>query len=526
MKRSTFGAVRRLVTDRPPLFRNLAVVIGDVIAPCRHDPDAPGIRTAVSWRRRVMAVVAAVSALLLSACATPEVARFPKADAETACIWPTGAKDTIVGVSFSGGGSRAALFGAGGLEALGRLPAPQGGSVLEQISYLSSVSGGGLPASHFALHKPGRATAVLGADGKLTPAYEAFFAEQESKLSQDFESALIRKQLVSFRFILNSALAATSLREVLEERLLGTDTFAQLAAREKAGDSPRVLINSTLFNDGRRFVWTTLPPEATQYDFVADLDRSLSRAGIRREIPDVMHKRWESLLPVTPLELQLDPCAIQVAVAVTASASFPPLVGPITFRVGNDLDYWHTGDGGLYENLGLETLMFTFQKQIQERKAKRALILAFNSSYPFSVGFKELRQRSQPWSIFNYDFTRIPSIMEERATAYWSLFYRSMQLEGVLPDDTTLRIIFLNHESARWEDDLSDLPEACRGEKPALLTPEQVQQRISELPTKFVIASACDRQLLRTAAAKVVAQNRSAIDDFLAGRRPAGRTAP
>jgi len=26
----------------------------------------------------------------------------------------------------------------------------------------------------------------------------------------------------------------------------------------------------------------------------------------------------------------------------------------------------------------------------------RALILAFNSSYPFSVGFKELRQRSQP----------------------------------------------------------------------------------------------------------------------------------
>jgi len=46
---------------------------------------------------------------------------------------------------------------------------------------------------------------------------------------------------------------------------------------------------------------------------------------------------------------------------MTASASFPPLVGPIAFRVGNDLEYWHTGDGGFYENLGLETLMFTFQ---------------------------------------------------------------------------------------------------------------------------------------------------------------------
>ena len=500
--------------------------MADAIPLRRRGPGVARIRAAAPWRPRLHAIFALACALLLAACATPEVARFPKADAETACIWPTEAKETIVGVSFSGGGSRAALFGAGGLEALGRLPAPQGGSVLEQVSYLSSVSGGGLPASYFALHKPGRTTPVLGADGTMTPDYEAFFAEQERRLSQDFERALIRKQLGSFRFILNSALAATSLREVLEERLLGTDTFARLAAREKSGDSPRVMINSTLFNDGRRFVWTTLPPEATQYDFVADLDRSLARRGVTREIPEVMHKRWESLLPVTPLELQLNPCTIPVAVAATASASFPPLVGPITFQVGGDLDYWHTGDGGLYENLGLETLMFTFQRQIQDRRARRALILAFNSSYPFSVGFKELRRRSEPWSIFNYDFTRIPSIMEERATAYWSLFYRSMQVEGVLPDDTTLRIVFLNHESARWRDDLSDLPEACRSEKPALLTPEDVHQRISELPTKFVIASACDRQLLRTAAAKVVAQNRHLIDEFLAGPKSTARTAP
>jgi hypothetical protein len=238
-----------------------------------------------------------------------------------------------------------------------------------------------------------------------------------------------------------------------------------------------------------------------------------------------MKKRWDSLLPVSPLELQIDPCPIKVAMAVTASASFPPLVGPITFTVGDDLDYWHTGDGGLYENLGLESLMFAFLKQLHDRKSRRALILAFNSAYPFTAGFKELRQRGQPWSLFNYDFSRIPSIMEERATAYWSLFYRGMQLEGALPDDATLRIVFLNHESARWEDDLSDLPEACRNERPALVEPEDVQQRIATLPTKFDISSACDRELLRAAAAKVVAQNRKVIDDFLAGRRPAPEAA-
>jgi len=485
---------------------------------CRPLKDA-GTRAAARGSRWPLAALWLACALLLTACASPQAARFPKAGAETACIWPIASQETVVGVSISGGGSRAALFGAGGLEALGRLRAPEGGSVLEQVSYLSSVSGGGLPTAYYALQKPPRATPVLGPDGTMTEAYKSFFAELQTKLAQDFQNALIWRQIGRFRFVLNSALAARSLREVLEESLLGTSTFADLAAREKKGDSPRVIINSTLFNDGRRFLFSTLPPDATHYDFVTDLDRSLSGREMTTAYPEVLKKRWESLLPVSPLELQMDPCPVRVSVAVTASASFPPLVGPITFTVGDSLDYWHTGDGGLYENLGLESLMFTFLKQLQDRKARRALILAFNSSYPFSVGFKELKQRSQPWTIFSYDFSRIPSIMEERATAYWSLFYRSLQAEGVFPDETTLRIIFLNHESAQWEEDLSDLPEACRNEKTPLTSPEDVQSRIAAMPTQLVIPSECDRQLLRTAAAKVVAQNRQKIQEFLAGRR-------
>jgi predicted acylesterase/phospholipase RssA len=423
-----------------------------------------------------------------------------------------------VGVALSGGGSRAALYGAAGLEALGRLQSPQGGSVLEQVSYLSSVSGGGLAAAYYALHKPDRQTPVLGPDGTMTQAYETFFANLQAKLAQDFQGALIWRQLSAGRFILNSALAAQSLQEILDENLLGPGTFADLAARQKSGDSPALIINSTLYNSGRRLMFTTLPPDAAQYDFIADLDRSLISRGVTRASPEVMKKRWESLIPVSPLELQIDTCPMEVAMAVTASASFPPLVGPITFTVGDEPDYWHTGDGGLYENLGLESLLFTFQKQMQDRNVRRGLILAFNSSFPFSVGFKALRQRSQPWTIFNYDFSRIPKVMEERATAYWSLFYRSLQVEGVFPDDMTLRIMFLNHESAQWDEDLSDLPAACRNEKPPLTSPEDVQQRLAEIPTKFMMESECDRQLLHAAAAKVVMQNQRTIQDFLADR--------
>jgi hypothetical protein len=377
------------------------------------------------------------------------------------------------------------------------------------------VSGGGLAAGYYGLFKPPRETPVLGPDGAMTPPYERFFADFQTRLAQDFQSALVWRQLSERRFILNSALAARSLQELIDERLIGAATFADLGAREKRGDSPRIIFNATLYNNGRRLMFGTLPSDIALYDFVADLDRSLAREGVARRLPDVAVKRWEALLPVSPMELQIDPCRVPVASAVTASAAFPPLVGPITFTVGDDLDYWHVGDGGLYENLGLETLLFTFLKQLQDGKVRRGMILSFNSSYPFSVGFRLLRQRSTPWTIFNYDFSRIPSVMEERATSYWSLFYRSLQIHGVFPDDATLRIVFLNHDSAQWEDDLSDLPEACRHETPALTRPEDVRERIAEIATKLAMESKCDRELLHVAAAKVVAQNRHLIDDFL-----------
>lgn len=68
-------------------------------------------------------------------------------------------------------------------------------------------------------------------------------------------------------------------------------------------------------------------------------------------------------------------------------------------------------------------------------------------------------------------------------------------------------MVLLKHTDAVWKDDLSDLPEACRNEKPPLRSPEEVVERIAEIPTRFWRSSECDRQLLVTAAGKVVAQS-------------------
>jgi hypothetical protein len=295
--------------------------------------------------------VVLLGALVVTGCASAVAFRIPQAGPDTACITPAPDREILVGVALSGGGSRAALFGGAGLEALGRLPAPGGGAVLEQVAYLSSVSGGTVAAAAYASQKPPRETPVLTPEGTLTPAYETFFAHYHEHLRQNFERALLWRQLRSFRW-LNSSLAARSLAEVMAERLLGLTTFADLAQREVRGDSPRLIINTTLYNSARRLALTTLPPEASHYDFYQDLRASLTRRGVTAAFPPAFLQRWEKLITLTPLELGMDVCPIRLAGAVAASASFPPLVGPITFHVGEAESYWHTGDGGLYENQG------------------------------------------------------------------------------------------------------------------------------------------------------------------------------
>jgi len=470
----------------------------------------------------VVGGIALLCAIGLTGCASAIAVRVPKAASATpSCIGPAPDGDPLLGVALSGGGSRAAVFGAAALEALGRIRLPGGDSLLQHVAYISSVSGGSLAASYYAEGKPSRETPVLTPSGDYTDEYRTFFSTYHEKVSHNFEGDLIRRQLATFRWI-NSALAARSLAEILKEHLLGDVTLGDLSARQMRGDIPAMLFNASVYNTGQRFLFTTVSPDVAQYDLFADLRRSAAARGTSVEFPALSQRMWEGLTPLTPLDLHIDPCPIPVATAVAASASFPPLVGPITFRVEGDASYWHVGDGGLYENAGVEVLFAAFLKKIQERKTRRALIFSFDSSYPFSVGERLLSRRSQPFTILTYDFSRIPGIMEQRAYAYNHLFFRTLRTQGVIPGVDIFRVLFLHHVDAQWRGDLSDLPEVCRG---SLRTPAEVTERLAEIPTRFRIISECDRQLLVTAANKVVAQSRPEIEDFLAGRPSPERTA-
>ena len=463
------------------------------------------------WLRVALAPVGAV---LLAGCANAHYVTVKRVDTPGPCMTDVPVQNLLLGVALSGGGSRAALFAEAGLEALAQLRTADGDSVINKIDYISSVSGGSLAGTYYILKKPGREVPVLTANGSLSSAYGAFFEQYRADLSQDFETSLIWRQLLSFRWI-NSALAARTLAEILESKLYGQASLGDLAAREKAGDTPGLIINTTLYNNGRRLALTSLPWEAFDYDFFPELERDLEQEGRHMELTPYIRERWKLLRPMTPVELHADPCATRVATAATASASFAPLIGPTTVRIGDEDAYWHIGDGGLYENSGIESLLFLSLRQLQIKRAKRALIIAFDSSFPFSFGEKQLLRRSQPFSLFNFDFSRIPSIMEERAITYQALFFRTLQLEGVFPDSETINVIRLVHTDAKWAADMSDLPPACNAEPKPLKTPEDVKNRIEAIPTRLGLSSACDRDLLYVAAQKVVAEHRDEILNYV-----------
>jgi hypothetical protein len=313
----------------------------------------------------------------------------------------------------------------------------------------------------------------------------------------------------------NPAWTARSLAEYLNQQFLKGMSINDVMEREVRGDIPRLLINTTLYNDGRRLVMTTLPYEEVQYDLFKDLQRSAGTSSRSKAVDAMMRAKWASLQSVTAEKLNVDLCPMKLAGAVATSMSFPPVIGPITFKVEGEENYWHAGDGGLSDNMGIESLFFTVMKHLQEDSTSRALLIAFDSSFPFAVGSERLNHFPEGFTLFNYDYGRIPGIMEERALAYRALFTRIMAEQGVFPDERRLKFIQLRHIDAVWKEDMSDLPESCRKEDVKLTNPPAVTRRLSSVVTRLWIKSDCDRDLVTTAAAKLVEGKKEEIQKFL-----------
>lgn len=468
-------------------------------------------------------VLSAGLTLALTGCFA-KIQHLPAYSDTTPVFAPLPDQEILVGLAVSGGGSRAATFAAGALEALAETAVRQGQttrSVLETVSYMSSVSGGSLATAYYVTKKPPRSEPVLGEQG-LSPRYREFFSAYKTAMQKNFQRSAVVRQLAYFR-ALNPTKLAYSLSEVWDDQFLNETTFAELYERERRGDSPRVILNGTVYNSGRRFAFTTLPATEFDYDFIELLTKELKRPD--RPVPVTpegmaiiqkgLEKASRQFLPLTFERIGADYRNLRLSLAVATSASFPPVVGPVTYRIADAPTYLHIGDGGLFDNLGTESLTTLFLKKIPQGSTKRGLIIVIDTSFPFDAGAAELDKNEKGFEVFREDPSRIVGIMEERANTYQTLLWHSLRTEGVvLPDFAHLRIVVLKHVDAEWTG-YQDLPEVCRDEFPVDVTPTQIKQAVSQIPTLFKIKTPCHGALLLKAARKVVEQNRHRIVDFI-----------
>ncbi len=140
---------------------------------------------------------------------------------------PSEPRDTVVALSFSGGGLRASAFAYGVLEGLREQPSVAGSNLLEDVGFITSVSGGSITAAYFGLH---------GAEG-----LKGF---REKVLLRDGEAGL-RFSLLNpnnlMRLFAGGLNDRSNLNDWLDRDVFHGATFADLFKRER----PVVWINAS-----------------------------------------------------------------------------------------------------------------------------------------------------------------------------------------------------------------------------------------------------------------------------------------
>jgi predicted acylesterase/phospholipase RssA len=217
----------------------------------------------------------------------------------------------FVGLALSGGGSRSANFSAACMFELERL------GILDHVDYISSVSGGSLAGAYYCLSDRQRWNS----------------GNVQRKLTHPFASNMIFITLQPWN-ALAMTLSSWDRSDVLArsfEKILFMRDGRALRFGDLRQDRPRLLINATDLQSGRRFVFCN-----ETFD-----------------------------------ELNSDLAKYPIASAVTASAAVPVLLHHMTLRDYSTVfkQYRHLIDGGVNDNLGVVSLVETYTSQIRDARA-------------------------------------------------------------------------------------------------------------------------------------------------------------
>jgi predicted acylesterase/phospholipase RssA len=405
--------------------------------------------------------------------------------------------DRILGVALSGGGSRAAVFGAAALEALSEH------GILGQVSHLSSVSGGSLAASYFLVQPPScEETATQEAEQAC---WHDYFSEFKGQMRANYWRRMLLRNSRPWRFS-SATRRATSLQEVLDNRFLHGKTFGELGSR------PVLLINATSYDETRRFVFSNA---CLAEGAVDPSGGSTAHAGKRYRIMAEKALAQRALQAFTfsrPQCIRPVPSDLPVSLAVSTSAAFPPLTGPVSIEApsacdGGEPEWWHLGDGGVIENSGTDSLEEILLRRLTDEgpPLKKALILSVDAGgHPDPEKLKRRKNfkmySNPPRAGLVVDSPRV------RGQAYHDIFWDELVDELAKEGIGYEKITFPYSEA-----ELDDLPGSCSGKMPG---EETIRDLLLEIPTDLKIDE-CDADLLELAAHQLVHET---FDDETARR--------
>lgn len=252
--------------------------------------------------------------------------------------------DSFVALSISGGGSRAAIFGAAVLFELERY------GLLDDVDLLSCVSGGCLTAAYYALScdDPGNASTCPPTSNGARR-----YAWRESEVYPLLERRLLWRWFGNWFWpdnVLKFWLTHFDRTDIMAETL-----------------SNNLYDRSILDNNQFRF---------------RDLNPARPNLAINatRVVADADGRHHFVFTPETFADAHSDLGQYPIASAVMASASFPGAFNYVTLRDFRTRTYIHLLDGGAYDNLGLNAIRTAMEARSNlgpggERPANRVVVI-------------------------------------------------------------------------------------------------------------------------------------------------------
>ncbi len=279
-------------------------------------------------------------------------------------------------VAISGGGHRAASFGAGVLLALEDIPAGENGrNLLQEVDYFSTVSGGGFPVAAYISSRLDFLSTRSEDDMATIFSFRRALEENDAallyNLRRDYQTSLLQAGVSPecFGYFDAGDLMEEKFDRYLlnaesrqDERSLTLNDVFRATADPRPVHVPYWVMNATVYENGARFFFS---PDVVQAYAVTGCNHRMKRVG-----------------------LEGDPGRLPLAVGLKASASFPILIPATTLRCDPSRDklnsYLHLVDGGLVDNFGIYTAFELLRQDDAKRKVLIVVDAYKGTSHPHS----------------------------------------------------------------------------------------------------------------------------------------------